>query len=441
MAGIDWLSALIGGGGQGIGQAGAVIQRERDRGLEESRRAEDLAFKREQLGETKRQFDEGRSTDLEALGQFIPMLAGKTGRVPNAALPLILADMEKQRERADREAGASYLERMGAAQPPQPTGALQPGEDPEAAAFIGATPGRAANERVLGAAGLMRNMKGGVADLAKILFPEPKAPEPFTLGEGQQRFDPSGRVIAAGPAKAPKDPTEGDKRRGEIDSYLQNVRKLTPGTPQYEKEFMDWRNRPLTIFPGGEAFKMTDVQGAGPAASVPGAAPQPTLKGGPNPPIVSTEQTVSLADFRTLLGQFDKIEDLYAKGASKYVGPVQGTLGALKGVTGIGATEGEADFRAELASIQNSLIYLKSGKQINEQEYARLQRELPDPMDPDTVFVAKMRRAKGLAMQMLANRESEFKSRGYRGAAPSAPLSPQDMNLIEKGNDPLGIRR
>ena len=39
--------------------------------------------------------------------------------------------------------------------------------------------------------------------------PAPKPPEPFTLGEGQTRFDPEGNVIASGPAKTTGEPAFG----------------------------------------------------------------------------------------------------------------------------------------------------------------------------------------------------------------------------------------
>lgn len=141
---------------------------------------------------------------------------------------------------------------------------------------------------------------------------------------------------------------------------------------------------------------------------------------------LSAEQTTNLADFRTLLGQMDKIEKAYDP---KYIGPIKGRLGALRTMVdvpqvGLGATPEESNLRAEIKSVQNSIVYLKSGKQINESEFQRLMAELPDPNDPPVVFTTKLQRAKALLQDMLANREAEYRARQFRGGAPAgAPAS------------------
>ena len=112
MAGIDWLSAILGGVGQGIGAAGNVIAKGREEALEREKVAASERRHAETLAETKRQFDEGRTTDLDSLvqmGVFPPAIAGRLraggGRVPTALLAPLLAAGEKEEARG-REAVA-----------------------------------------------------------------------------------------------------------------------------------------------------------------------------------------------------------------------------------------------------------------------------------------------------------------------------------------------
>jgi len=88
-----------------------------------------------------------------------------------------------------------------------------------------------------------------------------------------------------------------------------------------------------------------------------------------------------------------------------FVGPIEGLFrGTFREFTGIGLTEKEQTFRALLFDIANSILYLKSGKQINQQEFKRIQAVLPTPKSPDKGFLAKM---KNLQVE-LANYEERL---------------------------------
>ncbi|HXG44840.1 MAG TPA: hypothetical protein VNJ71_08815, partial [Gemmatimonadales bacterium] len=144
-------------------------------------------------------------------------LAGLTSAVQLQAL-----NRERQREEEERQAllgfGRRFSELLGQeavpAQPAQLTEALSPGEDPEAAAFLGRQPAQPALRLsdVLGLGPeqteLYRQMLAVpqfIPGAASALL-QRMAPQEFTLGEGQRRFvrTPRGEVreIAAGPAKA-----------------------------------------------------------------------------------------------------------------------------------------------------------------------------------------------------------------------------------------------
>ena len=403
----------------GVGQAGTALAQQRKEAAElERQRARDALLDRQitEQGRHNLAVEGAQQTDVpmlfKALG--LPAPEGVSGPLPNTTANALITQAQKNAEvAADTKRAEGLRESIIG------TGVI----DPRTAAL---------------AAHIPYLSKEGRDKAALELYT--RRPEPgFTVGPGQTRFGPDGNPIASVPALPTKE-TEGGRRTAEIHSYLQNVRKLTPGTPEYETEFMNWRNRPLTIFPGGEGYKATDFLGGGPP-TVPGAPaqvqPKPTVKVAPNPPAVGTEATANLADFRTLLGQLDRVEQLYSQGASQYTGPVQGRLGAARNLTGIGASEAEADYRAELASIQNSIIYLKSGKQINEQEYERLRRELPEANDPEPVFKAKLARSRRLIQTMLSNREAEFGARGYRGSAPNTTTPPPPA--APKANEPSAV--
>lgn len=94
---------------------------------------------------------------------------------------------------------------------------------------------------------------------------------------------------------------------------------------------------------------------------------------------LSNEQSGKVADFQNLLSRVDVVQgllnDVQSTGAIKgwilkegiYTPIVQRTLNAK-----------ELELMQELARISNQYVYLVSGKQINEQEFVRLSRAIPD---------------------------------------------------------------
>lgn len=88
----------------------------------------------------------------------------------------------------------------------------------------------------------------------------------------------------------------------------------------------------------------------------------------------------------TLKETLNRVKTLYKK---DYVGPVAGRVAGLEEST-VGLSTEQAIFNADNAQIQNTLVYLMSGKQINEQEYARLKKQLPDKNLPPSVYEARM---------------------------------------------------
>jgi len=72
-----------------------------------------------------------------------------------------------------------------------------------------------------------------------------------------------------------------------------------------------------------------------------------------------------------------------------FVGAAAGRLGGLREMT-IGIPKEQARFYSSLARIKANMVYLLSGKQINETEYTRLLEQLPRRELPSDVFEARM---------------------------------------------------
>ncbi|HYE19706.1 MAG TPA: hypothetical protein VEA69_14745 [Tepidisphaeraceae bacterium] len=152
-----------------------------------------------------------------------------------------------------------------------------------------------------------------------------------------------------------------------------------------------------------------------------GGTGQTQAQGPPKTQPLPAGEAATNADLRTadnLLGEIDR-------GLQPgYIGPVAGRLGALRNVTGIGATSAESTHRARLAEVSNALLRAQSGMAVTPQEYERIKQELPQPTDPPVVFKAKLAAARKLIQDKLANRAAEFDQRGFRGGVPAAPAAP-----------------
>ena len=94
---------------------------------------------------------------------------------------------------------------------------------------------------------------------------------------------------------------------------------------------------------------------------------------------LSTEQSTKLAGFDNFINNYipttDTLLDKVTTGGAigRYV-----KLAANKPVLQQTITAEQNQLQASIATMNNALIYLQSGKQINEQEYVRLSQQLPD---------------------------------------------------------------
>ena len=118
----------------------------------------------------------------------------------------------------------------------------------------------------------------------------------------------------------------------------------------------------------------------------------------------------------TLNNQIDFIDKQMAAGDEwkSWVGPYDARVGRIQDVSGVGANKDRAVFQSTIQDIQNMMIYMRSGKQINESEYERIVKAMPDVNDSEKVFPAKWARFKQVMKDVMDSREKRLKDQpGY----------------------------
>lgn len=133
-----------------------------------------------------------------------------------------------------------------------------------------------------------------------------------------------------------------------------------------------------------------------------------------------------LADFDTLSQQLDTVKTTFKP---EFTGPIQARTGELAQTLdmpslGLGASQPRSDFYSNVNSIRNQLLYLRSGKQINEKEYERLLAELPNEKRSDVDFSAKLANFEKVFNEIKLNRRNALAT-GYNipGSASPAPAA------------------
>lgn len=135
-----------------------------------------------------------------------------------------------------------------------------------------------------------------------------------------------------------------------------------------------------------------------------------------------SEQITAQQQIGTLKETISQIKELYKP---EYIGPIAGRVAEIKEST-VGIPEDQAKFNAATAQAQNTLVYLMSGKQINEQEYERLKRQLPDKNLPESVFKARLNEFERTLDSIIQQRASA--SGGY-GKNIKGGSQPTEFNI------------
>ncbi len=159
---------------------------------------------------------------------------------------------------------------------------------------------------------------------------------------------------------------------------------------------------PLIYDRATESYRVARVEGGG------GVAPRPV-----NPSAGEREKTAS---FAVLSDQIKRIKDTYKP---EFVGLVSGQLGRVTQL----ANKDEAAFRQVINDVKDSLLRARSGAQINEQEYARLAKLVPDYTDSETQFSGKMQSFETTLNTIMAERAKAQKSGGVMNRGTTPPLA------------------
>lgn len=199
-------------------------------------------------------------------------------------------------------------------------------------------------------------------------------------------------------------------------------------TPEGRKELMERRQ---SITPPSFSFQVTD-QGIVPTITRgPGAGTAQPPTGLKKP--MSNEMVTTMQQIGTLKDTLKAMKDVYKP---EYVGPIAGRYRSIKEQT-VGIDDNQALFRSRVAQLQNSLIYLMSGKQINEAEYERLKRQLPDVNLPSNVFNARMQEFERTVDSIIENRQKNMgayvnNATGGNGGAIHSSLTAQEASTFSE---------
>ena len=117
-----------------------------------------------------------------------------------------------------------------------------------------------------------------------------------------------------------------------------------------------------------------------------------------------------LGDFETLQFQLSNVVKNYSP---EYVGMLDRVGSAVKLKTGAGATEQLSNFMSNLNGVRNTLLYMRSGAQINESEFNRLVKELPDEKTSDTDFEARLKNFSSVLSEIVSNRVASYGKSGF----------------------------
>lgn len=155
------------------------------------------------------------------------------------------------------------------------------------------------------------------------------------------------------------------------------------------------------------------------------------------------DQAQHLADFDTLSEQLQLVK---SSKKPEFTGPVESRVGDLAQTLdipsiGLAASPQRADFISNINSIRNQLIYLRSGKQINEKEYERLLAELPNEKRSDVDFDAKLANFERVFNEIKANRRNAL-STGFNvpgNATSAAPTG--NLGQIDALAAALGLKK
>lgn len=116
-----------------------------------------------------------------------------------------------------------------------------------------------------------------------------------------------------------------------------------------------------------------------------------------------------IAETRQFISQLKRAGELFKP---EYAGPVTQWTRWAKGMTS-GLPADETEFRSLVSNFENTLLKLRSGAAVTQQEFDRIKRELPQFGDPPKTFPIKLRVAREALENVLSAKEQTFRAAGY----------------------------
>jgi len=219
------------------------------------------------------------------------------------------------------------------------------------------------------------------------------------------------------------------------DSMAMEMMGSRYNTPEGQKEFADFIASPRGQGAASAYRTKYAQESATPYFSFPstaeGIVPANARSGqvgastGLNRPLTN-EMITAIQQIQTINDAVKRLESTYKP---DYVGAVSGRIGGLAEKT-VGVKTEQAKFYSDLAQIKNSLIYLLSGKQINESEYNRLMDQLPTRELPSGVFEARMENFKLTVDSIIENRKKGMGGLGSQDLLKPTPNVPNKINTL-----------
>lgn len=247
--------------------------------------------------------------------------------------------------------------------------------------------------------------------LQLLMAMQPSKPEPFTLGEGQGRFDPTGKRIAVNPKEQTYRPPSFQTRPMRVNGQIQ-VEKI-PGTDEtrVKQEYFD----PMSNQTYGEAPLAT--------GGSPGFASNPRFQ------LKQTDD--GLIPWNPYTGKFEDGQEHFntptqTKDTDRWLGDNTATVNKVKEIYDkgqVGAVTGRARkfgskffndeestrLQARLGQLR-TIVYGFSGKQINEQEQEWLNTQIiPQLENPDENFTARLDELDKWLKQKRGSLRQQFK--------------------------------
>jgi hypothetical protein len=143
------------------------------------------------------------------------------------------------------------------------------------------------------------------------------------------------------------------------------------------------------------------------------------------PPTMPAEQVAATGTFKTLASLIGRLKssivDPTTGGISEkgkgYIGLFDAPVEKGKQYTKKASPEA-SNFYQTLQDLKNQIIYLRSGKQINEEEYKRLQEAMPSEYKDDSIFLANLENFERTFNSIMENRSQAFGQAGFRNPPP-----------------------